>query len=392
MKIYFFSGELSADHYGAMLLRALKKIKPEMQIKGVGGPEMRAEGISGALQMEDFSVMGFTDVLKSIFRLVLQFKRVQKEILSLDPEVVVFIDSPSFSLRMAKALRKKSYRGKIVQYICPTVWAWGKERIKKLEKYFDLLLTIFPFESSFFVSSSLKVEYVGNPLKESIQNYDYDSFWEQSLGVQKKRHVVGLFPGSRKAEIIRNLPKQLEAAKKLKRDFSEISFVISCAQESYHKTIADLIQKSGLKRNEEIFLIPKKFSYDLMRSCQTAIAKSGTVTLELALHQRPTVVVYELTWLNRFFAKYVLRLRLPYYCIVNILANKEVFPELMEEPFTAQNVYLHLLRLHLEGKTRTQCLEGCREVNALLKEENASEKAAQAIAKLTSISARSLLS
>lgn len=377
--IYIFAGELSGDLHGSILVKALKNSIPALTFSGVAGPSMRSQGIFGTLQMEDFQVMGFSDVIWSFPRLWQQFHRVRHEILAGSFQMVIFIDSPSFSLRMAAALRKGGYKGKIVQYICPTVWAWGKSRIQQMAENFDLLLTIFPFEAAYFAQSKLKVEYIGNPIQEAIRTHHYDPDWRIFFGIKQTDQLVALFPGSRVGEIKRNLPKQLEAAKLMQKESSDISFAISCAQDHNIELIQEILWKSKLQQNREVFLVPKVYSYELMKASRSAIAKSGTVTLELALHGCPTVVVYELTMLNRLIAKYLLRVNLPHYCIVNILREKRVFPELIAQGFSPETLYSHLKAMHESGPARDQCIRECQEIQSIFKEENASERAAEAI-------------
>lgn len=377
--LFIFAGELSGDILGAQLLKALRKHWPNLDVFGVGGPELRAEGVNLVYRMEDFEVMGFSDVLWNLPRLLKQFNGIRDHILKTNPDIVVLIDSPSFTLRMARHLRRRGFKGKIVQYVCPTVWAWGKHRIKELADNFDLLLTIYPFEDQYFKDTKLSVKYVGNPVQERIKLYQYDSNWKQILGIKKTEQLIALFPGSRAGEIRRNLPKQLEAAKRMHRQNSKVSLAISCAHDHNMPIVQEILKKANLQLNDEVFFVPKTYSYDLMRSCRTAIAKSGTVTLELALHECPTVVVFELSRLNRWIAQYILKVKLPHYCIVNILGGKRIYPELIEEGFTPENLHRHLQTLHQEGPERTQCVENCKEIHSALNVENPSEHAAQAI-------------
>lgn len=380
--VFMFAGELSGDSCGGMLLHHLKLLVKDLVVTGVGGPKMRAQGLTGPVAMEDFEVMGFSDVLWALPRLWRQFNVIRNFILKKHPNIVIFIDSPSFSMRMARALRKNGYKGKIVQYVCPMIWAWGKHRIAELEAHFDLLLTIYPFERKFFSNSRLNVQYVGNPLQERIKHHTYDPNWQKLFGIKQTDNLIALFPGSRKAEIQRNLPKQLEATKLLQKEHPNASFAISCAHESNMELVQNILKASQVQHNRDVFFIPREYSYDLMRSCRSAIAKSGTVTLELALHQCPTVVVYELTALNRFIAKYILRVKLPHYCIVNILTEKTVYPELIKNGFSSQNLYQNLKHLHEDGPKRIDCMAGCKEVAGILPEIDASSRAAKAIFEL----------
>lgn len=380
--VFIFAGELSGDMHGGLLVKALKNLMPSLSFSGVPGPELRAQGVAELLRMEDFEVMGFSDVFRALPRLLQQFFYVRDYILETSPQVAIFIDSPSFSLRMAAKLRKAGFKGKIIQYISPTVWAWGENRVDQMAATFDLLLTIYPFEAAYFARTALNVQYVGNPLQEAILQHQYDPHWDKLFGVKHKDHLIALFPGSRTSEIVRNLPKQLEAAKLLQKEDSRISFAISCAHEHNMELVQEILKKSQLQHNKEVVFIPKSHSYELMRAARSAIAKSGTVTLELALHQCPTVVVYQLTLLNRLIAKHILRVNLPHYCIVNILKQKTIFPELIAQGFTPQNLYHLLKSLHEAGGTRDQCLQDCREIQQQFHEAHASQHAASAIAAL----------
>lgn len=383
-QLFIFAGEPSGDLHGAHLIKALRESLPECHISGVGGPEMRAQNIKSFLNMEDFAVMGFSDVFRSFPKLYKQFKKIRDFILEIKPDAVIFIDYPGFNLRMAKALRKKDFQGKLIHYICPSVWAWGKKRIQHMAETLDLLLTIYPFEAQHFNQTSLPVKYIGNPLQEYIQKHSYQHNWKQELDLPQHGNLIAIFPGSRKGEIRRNLPKQLEAAQHLLKDDPSVCFGISCAHEEIAQIIEEVLSSFSLKLNTNFFIIPKKYSYELMRDCHSAIAKSGTVTLELALHGRPTVVVYELSWMNYLIAKCLIRLNLPHYCIVNILIGKTVFPELIERGFTGPNLYSHLKAIHETGEARNNCLSECQKIPKLLQNHQASTQAAIAIKELLS--------
>lgn len=381
---FIFAGESSGDLHGGPLIQALKGLDSGTRFTGVGGPAMRAQGLTCMLPMEAFQVMGFTDVIAAFPKLWRQFHQVRDAILQTRPDAVILIDYPGFNLRLAKALRKKGFQGKIIQMICPTVWAWGKGRIDQMVSTLDMLLTIYPFEQACFSHTDLPVHYIGHPLVETIANYHYDDTWKDKIGIPSARPIIGIFPGSREGEIIRNLPLQLEAAALLKKAHPEALFALSCIDDKQELHLKEQYKKSPLGFCEDVFFIPRTYTYELMRDCRTAIAKSGTVTLELALHQIPTVVVYQLSTLNRLIAQYVLRLRLPHYCIVNILCNKTVFPEWIAHAPTAENLFHDITSLFLDGEHRSECLKGCLEARQRLSQNghNTSQLAAQYITTL----------
>ncbi len=324
--------------------------------------------------------MGFTDVVKELPKLRKNFHHVLDYLLEKKPDGIILIDYPGFNLRLAKALRKKGFRGKIIHYIAPTVWAHGKERIQQMGETLDLLLTIYPFEAAYFAKTPLAVEYVGNPLQEYIGLHPYDDQWKEKVGIPPATtHLVSLFPGSRQGEIARNLPAILAAAKRFKEDCPEAIFALSCSHPELIPSLHSTLKTSG---PQDVYIVPSKYRYEMMRESRTAVAKSGTVTLELALHQCPTVVVYKLTFLNWLFAKLILRLKLPYYCIANILRGSVVFPELIEHGFSADNIYTHLKEFHFDEKKRSRCLAECLEIQNMGKGKYASQQAAKKILEL----------
>jgi lipid-A-disaccharide synthase len=379
---FLFAGEPSGDLHGHHLMQALKEQSQKALFTGVGGPEMRNSGLEPMLKMEDFAVMGFTDVLLSLPKLYKQFYLVRNQILKQTPSAVILIDYPDFNLRLAKALRKKGYNGKIVHYISPTVWAWRKSRIYTMEKTLDLLMTIYPFEKEHYQTTSLNVRFIGNPLTEYLNKYTYNDFWKDKLGIPSNSPLIALFPGSRHGEVLRNLPLQLKAAEQLLKISPDRIFAVSTSNSKQKIAILNALESSSLELGKNLFLVPSQFTYELMRDSQTAVAKSGTVTLELALHHRPTVVIYSLTKLNHFIAKYIMRLNLPHYCIVNILAGKEIYPELIEHGLTSENLCEKLLSLDSEGTTRNECLNNCRDISSQLNIPNASQQAAKAVLEL----------
>lgn len=378
--MFVFCGEQSGDLHGSHLIKALKKLDSNISITGVSGPKMREEGIKGPLVMEDFEVMGLSDVLCNLPKLYRHFHKILDYILLTNPQLILLIDYPGFNLRLAKALRDKKYSGKIIQYVSPSVWAYGKHRIQKMAETLDMLLTIYPFEPAYFSETSLKVAYVGNPICEYLKTYHYDNDWQKKLSIPSLKKLIAFFPGSRPHEIIRNLSLLIDTATLYKNFSPETVFGISCAQPIAEEIIKNTLKKYPNAPKNIFFLIPKEYTYELMRDSSSAVAKSGTVTLELALHKCPTVVFYKLTRLNRWYAQFILNLKLPYYCIVNILGNKKIFPELIERGLSANNLFYHLKQLNNNEKNeRDSCLNNCSELIDTLGNERSSSLAANFI-------------
>jgi len=330
MNIALFALEKSADLYGAKIARHLKTMMPDVVLTGVGGDLLLQEGQHPFMHMSSFQVMGFSDVFKKIFPLMKHFYHIRDALLKKNPDLILCIDSPAFSLRLAKALRKKGYTGKIVQFVAPTVWAHGKSRSEDIAKYFDLLLTVYDFEEVYF--PNVQTLFVGHPIVEIIEEA---SKKREMLSFSKK--VLALFPGSRPGEIARNLPLQIEAARLFLQKNPDFEVAIGCATR---------LQETGIEATYVCF----EDRFELMKKADLALAKCGTVTLELAYHNLATVVMYELSLLNRFMAQYVLKIdKMPFYAMPNILCNRALFTECIKEKPTPE-ILCHTLCDTLQKK------------------------------------------
>lgn len=361
--LFIFAGEASGDLHGEKLLKALYEKEPNLQVAAVAGPLMRAFKIDTVMEMEKFQVMGFVDVFLALPRLIKLFKAVKQAILEKKPKIVVTIDYPGFNLRLARALRKAGFTGKIIQYISPSVWAHGKGRIAFMAKHFDHLLSILPFEKQHFAKTALPVTYVGNPLTEEI------------AARKPIPGLIALFPGSRKKEIERNFPLYLDVARRLKEKHGDLTFAVSLASERYRKLLEDLMRQKGVA-----FPLCAD-TKELFSTASLAIAKSGTITLQLALHEIPTVVTYRISPLDLFIAKYLLRIKLPYYALPSIILGKEVFPELIGPAFTEKALFARISKLIQEKAAADSCRSSCLEVKKLLGGKIAAQEAANLILK-----------
>lgn len=361
--VFIFAGEQSGDLHGENLIKSLLAKDPHLTISGVGGPRMRTiEKFNCVFPMEKFHVMGFIDVLLALPKLIYQFYFVKNLILKSAPKVVVLIDYPDFNLRMAKHLAKSRFGGKVCHYVCPSIWAWRKNRIHQMEKFLDFLFCILPFEKQYFKDSPLNVKYVGHPLIKRLEEYPYAPF-------SKEKKIIGIFPGSRKKEIERNFPLQLDLLVKLHREFPGLLMMVSLSHPKFTTMMKKMIEASMLP-SELVQFVPQNKNYDLMRCCHIAIAKSGTVTLELALHKVPTVVVYGITQLDYFIARYLLKINLPFYSLPNIIDQSEVFPELIGPNLTKEKLYASVKHFLLDESARNECTEKCNRLYTLLKERD----------------------
>lgn len=348
--LFVATGEMSGDVNGAKLIEELLRQRPNLKIGAVAGPNMRKLPIQTFFRMESLKVMGFIDIIPSLPKLIWMFFAIRNKILKLQPKAVVFIDYPGLHLRLERSLRKKGYQGKLIHFICPTVWAWGKKRIPLMAENLDLLLTLFPFENECFAHTRLNVQYVGHPLALPIAQFKPKGKFSGK--------ILGIFPGSRKKEILRNLPLQMKVANRLKELDPSLEIVISNAEKAEDKD-------------------------ELMRSCHLAIATSGTVTLELALHGTPTVVCFAIAQLDLYLAQKIFHIDLPFYALPNIIANDAVFPELFGPNLTEAKLFFWAEKLLNDADARNRCKEGCRKVQNILGQKRAAEEAAKKVLEVT---------
>lgn len=370
MNLFLFAGEPSGDLHGEALMQAIRAHCPHLSLFGVGGPRMRAQGLDTVMEMERFQVMGFKDVAYALPRLITQFYTLRQIILKKNPALALFIDYPGFNLALEKSLRKKGFKGQLYHYICPSVWAWGKNRIQQMEATLDSLFVTLPFEKELF--SHLPVQFVGHPLMQRIKQ-ELSLSTKSLLDLPEDRPIIALFPGSRQKELDRNLRIQLNVAQKLLKQCPQALIALSIASPQFEETVRKAT--TGLK----IHFVNSDNTYALMRRSKLAIAKSGTVTLELALHGVPTVMTYGLSAFDLFIARDLLRIRLPYYCIVNIILQEEVFPELIGPRLTEEKLFEEAQKLLFSEEARQTCREKCEQLHKILTDQKPAEEIAKAI-------------
>lgn len=373
--LFIFAGERSGDLHGKEIIEHYHEKHPSLTISGVAGPLMRELSITCIEPMESFQVMGISDILVHFPRLISLFFRVRNHILKAQPEAVVLIDYPGFNLLLAKSLRKRGYYGKIYQVVCPTVWAWRKGRKKIMEETLDHLFCLFPFETAHFEDSSLNTSYVGNPVVHKIQNYPYSKAIPKEL---QEKKILTIFPGSRKKELLRNLPIQLSAAKQFCEKHPEYTIALSLSSSSYKK----IVEKITKSIRMELVIFSHDYNYEMMRRSHLSLATSGTINLELGLHKVPTVVSYVLSPIDYFLAKHLFKINLPHYCIVNIILNKRAFPECYAHEATTENLVTHLEHLSVEAKNQ-ECVQHCEQLEKILGNEVAAKKIVETIGPLT---------
>ena len=324
---YIIAGEPSGDLHGRSLIKEIKKLDSNAKFIGLGGTLMQKEGLETNIDFKRLSVMGFIEVLKDIRFFLKLKKNIIQSIIKSKPNKIILIDYPGFNLSIAKSL-KNTLNIPIIYYIGPQVWAWKKNRVFKIKKYVDKLVVVFPFEVSWFKKYDLDVKFFGHPLIDQFQTIEKSD-------KHKRPDTVALFPGSRYQEIKKHLPLLNLAAKKLKQERPNLKFIMNISPtQSIEEVQPHLIPDIS---------VVQKNSSDVFMSCSAAVVTSGTATLECAITETPFVVIYKASFLSWLIAKFLLSVR--FICIVNLLANKEIVPELIQRDANVSSISKKILYL-----------------------------------------------
>ena len=361
MKYYIIAGEASGDLHGSNLIKEIQKLDTDANIRCWGGDKMQATGATLVKHYKELAFMGFVEVIKNLPAILKNIKFCKTDISSFNPDVIIFIDYPGFNLRMAKWAKENNY--KTVFYISPQVWAWKENRVKGIKKYIDKMIVILPFEKDFYKKWNYEVEYVGHPLVEVIEN-----FKSQHPEIRISENTIALLPGSRKQEIQIKLPVMLEASK----NFPGYEFVVAKAP-----SIEDDFYEDFIKDYANVKMIANE-TYLLLMKSVAALVTSGTATLETALFGVPEIVCYRAGNISYQIAKRLVKLK--FICLVNLIMNREVVRELIQNDLTPEKITTELKKILLDPQKKEKMREDYAQLKQLLSEGgNASLNAAESI-------------
>lgn len=332
MKVYLIAGEPSGDMLGARLMRALKTLEPSIEFMGVGGDNMEKEGLTSLFNITDLAIMGLVEVIPSIPKVLRRIKETVMDIENNNPDVVITIDSWSFSARVHKALRKKNIKVLQMHYVAPQVWAWKKGRAKTMYRYIDHLLTLFPNEPAYFTPYHLKADFVGHPVIESSMITADKNAFLKKYNIDETKRVVLILPGSRHNEVVNLLPDFLATAAELKKLYKDLFFVLPTV-----KTVEQRVRKMLAEQKSDILVITtQEERYAAAKAAAAAIAASGTVALELAIVNVPHLIAYKAPRLTAFIVRHFTNIK--YVNLTNILLDKPIVPELLQEDCNLKNL------------------------------------------------------
>jgi lipid-A-disaccharide synthase len=368
MTIYFVAGETSADNHGAALMSSLRRRDVGLNFIGRGGSQMRhVAGGRFKDWLEDAAVLGLWEVIRKYGYFREQFRETLKEIQESKPDAVVLIDYPGFNLRLAHALRRQSGEQKIIYYISPQVWAWNRGRIKKMARFLDLVLYIFPFEADLYNKSGLRARFVGHPMIERLRS--------QRIDVTRDPNLIGLFPGSRLPEVRKIFPVLLETVRELRKQNRNMHFEVAAASQELALGLAEILDRHV--RDREIIQIKVGETAAIMQRASAGIVASGSATLEAAYFRLPFVLIYKVAWPTYLAARLVVNVK--HLGMPNVLAGREVVPEFIQHRAKPEAIAKAVWQLMENADARERMISEFDAIVGKLGKGEASEMAAGAI-------------
>ncbi|MBI4641661.1 MAG: lipid-A-disaccharide synthase [Candidatus Tectomicrobia bacterium] len=371
--LMIIAGELSGDLHGSDLVASLKALKPDLRVIGVGGERMAKAGVELLFHIKEMALVGIVEVPGKLAFFLNVYRTLVREMTRQATSALIVIDFPDFNLRLASAAKKRGIP--VIYYISPQIWAWRGWRIRQIERVVRKMLVIFPFEVPLYEKTGVDVEFVGHPLIDLVKPSLTKVEACQRYTLSPDRPIVGLVPGSRKSEIHFLLPPMVEAAKTIHEEMPETQFVLPLAETLDEADVAEVLEQSGLNVK-----VVKGETYDLMAISDFLLVTSGTATLEAGLLGVPMVIVYKSHPLNILIAKALTTI--PHAGLVNILAGREIVPELIQSQVTPERMAEIALKALRDSAYREEITTQLKEIREMLDEGGASKKAALAILRL----------
>ncbi len=392
MKLFFIAGENSGDSLAAGLIREIKALKKEpgleLELLGVGGPLMKAAGMNILLPLDQISVIGIWEVIPKIPRLFKLHKAIAEEIIKQNPEAVITIDFPDFNFLLAKSLKKRGYKGKIIHYVAPSVWAWRKGRAKKISAFLDGLICLFPMEPEYFKPYNLKTAFVGHPIVETKVDSAEGHVFREANDIPEKTKTLGLFFGSRESEF-RNISQNIKISAALVSDgINNVRFIVPTLPATEYNIqilLRDFDLPVHISSNQA-------FKWESFKACDVALAVSGTVALELAYAGVPHVIVYRTNPITYLVLRFMVKVK--YAHLANVLLNEEVVPEFIQGKCKPEEIAHKILELFSNQETRKSQLEKFKKVRELIgasDEKKPSRKAAEFVLSIIEQRARKVV-
>lgn len=344
--------------YGAGLIEALRRRVPSLEFFGAGGNRMRAAGCDTIVDTKDLAVVGITEIISHLPRILGCYRRLIAEADKRRPDLAIVIDSPAFNWRLARQMRRLGVP--VIYYVCPQFWAWRQGRVRLLRDYVNQALVIFPFEEKFYRDRGVDAVFVGHPLAQLRPPIITRTEFALRHQLDPARTWITLMPGSRRKEVLRNLPPMVDAARQLGHEFEFVLPIASTLEPGWmERQISQHIGQSG------VHVAVNRDAYGSLHHSRAGIVASGTATVEAAMIGTPFVMVYRVTPLTYLLGKHTVKV--PYFAMVNLIVGEGIVPELVQNNYTAENVIGHVRQLLPDGPVRDKMLQGFTQVKTALR-------------------------
>ena len=320
-KIFILTAEPSGDKLASTVITKLKQKNPEIEYLSVGGKHLNSLGIKSIYNLKEVTYIGFTSVILNIFKIKKKINDTVDKVIEFNPDILFSVDSPDFTLRVAEKVKKINSNIKTIHFVAPQVWAWREKRVKKFKSFLDHVLLLFPFEKKYFEKENIQSTFTGHPLLENEEKAKVDI----SQIIKDHKKIISIFPGSRQSELDIHLPILIDFIKMMKKKYNDVFYVFHSTAE-FNKLIQDKLIKEDLKNCGSIS--DEKIKSEILKSSIFAVAKSGTVSLEICNAKIPSIIIYKMNFINFLIVKMLVKVK--YANIINIAADDEVIPELIQ--------------------------------------------------------------
>ena len=351
-KIFVLTGEPSGDKLASTAISKIQKDNNDIEYLSVGGVNLEKIGIKSIFELKEITYLGFTSVLLNIFKIKKRINQTVDEILKFEPDILFSVDSPDFTLRVAEIVKKRNPKIKTIHYVAPQVWIWRKNRVKKIKKFIDHILLLFDFEKKYFDDENIKNTFVGHPL---IENTGLNKTDLNNL-VSKDKKIISIFAGSRNSETNVLLPILVQFIILMNKKDPNYNFVFHATDEN-KKQIIDYIK---VKNIENIDVVSdENMKREILSNSIFAVCKSGTVSLQVCNANVPSIIIYKLNFIN--FMIFKLLVNVKFANIINIINNREVIPELLQNECNAKEIYNSVVYMLKNPDIRKKQLEDCNQ-------------------------------
>ncbi len=329
-KIFILTGEPSGDKLASKVVTDLRKINPNVEYLSVGGENLKSLGIKSIYDLKEITYLGFTNVIFNLFKIKKKINETVKAIIEYSPDILFTVDSPDFTLRVAERVKKINSKIKTIHYVAPQVWVWREGRVKKMKNFIDHILLLFSFEKKYFDKENINNTFVGHPLLEKNNTTKIDL----SNLIKDDKKIISLFAGSRSSETSILLPILVDFIKLMNNKFNNYLFVFHTTEENKNY-INDFIKSVNVNNIEVIS--DENIKSQILSNSIFAVSKSGTVSLEICNAKVPSIIIYKMNFLNYMIVKFLVKTK--YANIINIINNKEVIPELIQNECNSEEIF-----------------------------------------------------